>query len=186
MTRIPVLEAEQLNPAQKQIHDKIASGPRGRAAHIFRLLLNSPGLADTAQQVGAYLRYNSTLSDRVRELAIVTVAAYWKVDYEWRAHAPLAAKAGVPESTLEEFGRGKRPRFADSTDGIVYDYVTAALKQSGIEEAVYDEARRTFDEEQLVDLTAIAGYYTMLATFMNAFDLQPEPAEPRAPWRTSG
>lgn len=184
MTRLPVLEPDQLTSTQKKVHDQITSGPRGRSADIFRLLLNSPGLTDTAQQVGSYLRYSSKLSDRVRELAIVTVAAYWKVDYEWRAHAPLAAKAGVPEVILDEFGLGNQPNFSDDTDRIVYDYVTAALNQTGIVDKTFEEARRIFDDEQLVDLTAIAGYYTMLGTFMNAFDLQPEPVEPKAPWRT--
>ena len=184
MTRLPALEATQLTPAQKKIHDQIASGPRGNVAQIFRLLLNSPGLTDAAQQVGAYLRYNSGLSDRVREFAILIAAAHWKVDYEWRAHAPLAQKAGIREATLEEIGQGRRPSFSDDTDRVVYDYVTDALKQSGINNATFDEARRIFGDEQLVDLTAIAGYYTMLATFMNAFELRPEPAEPRAPWQT--
>jgi len=186
VTRLPVLESAQLSPTQKKIHDQIASGPRGNVAHIFRLLLNSPGLTDTAQRVGAYLRYGSSLSDRVREFAIVVAAAYWKVDYEWRAHAPLAQKAGILEATLEEVGLGRRPSFTDDTDRIVYDYVTDAIKQSGIDNATFEDARRVFGDEQMVDLTAIAGYYTMLATFMNAFELQPEPADPKAPWRTAG
>ena len=122
----------------------------------------------------------------MRELAIVIVAAYWKVDYEWRAHAPLAVKAGVPEAAIMEIGNGQRPSSGDDADRIGYDYVTEAVKQAGISDAALDNARRIFDDESMVDLTAIAGYYTMLATFMNAFELQPEPAEPQAPWRSGG
>lgn len=184
MPRMPILEPDAMSPAQKAVHDKIAAGPRGRSAAIFNMLINSPGLADRTQAVGAYLRYESKLSDRVREFATCISSATSRADYEWRAHRPLAVKAGVPEATLDAVGAGRRPQFSDDGDRIVFDYVTAALAKQGIPDRLFEEARAHFGDEQLMDLTGLAGYYSMLATFMLAFDLMPDPAEPRAPWRT--
>ncbi|NND49423.1 MAG: hypothetical protein HKN60_04145 [Rhizobiales bacterium] len=79
---------------------------------------------------------------------------------------------------------GQRPNFTDDGDRLIFDYVTAALAKKGIPDDVFDEARRTLGDELLMDLTGLAGYYSMLATFMLAFGLMPDPDEPRAPWRT--
>ena len=183
MPRMPILEPDEMNPAQRQVHDKIVAGPRGRSAGIFNMLINSPTLADMTQQVGAYIRYGSKLSDRMRELAICISSANSKADYEWRVHSVLAVKAGVPEATLRSIGLGERPDFADDGDRLVYDYVTAVLAKKGLSNELFEEARSKLGDEQLMDITGLAGYYSMLATFMLAFDLMPEPEEPRAPWR---
>jgi 4-carboxymuconolactone decarboxylase len=183
MTRLPIPDRETMTPAQRAVHDKIASGPRGRSAAIFNLISISPDLCDVTQQVGAYLRYSSKLSERQREFAICISSARSRADYEWRAHRPLAVKAGVPEELLQAVGEGRRPDFTDDGDRIVHDYVTAALAKNGIPDATFEEARSALGDELLMDLTGLAGYYSMLATFMLAFDLMPDPVEPRAPWR---
>ncbi len=183
MSRLPVLKPEDMNDEQKAVREKIISGPRGRSAAIFNLLVNSASFCDTAQEVGAYLRYKSKVSDRVRELAICISSTFSKADFEWRAHMPLAVQAGVPESTLNSIGRGVRPDFSTDEDRLVYEYISAVLAKKGIPDAIFEEAREKFGDEQLMDLTGLAGYYTMLATVMLAHGLMPEPEEPRAPWR---
>ena len=87
MDRLPELTAEDMNDAQRRILADIQSS-RGGIRGPFPWLLRSPGMANIAQQLGAYLRYDSPLPGNLRELAILVVARFWAAQYEWHAPAP--------------------------------------------------------------------------------------------------
>ena len=70
MSRLPPLETHEMNTEQRRVHDEIANGPRGSVRGPFPVLVRSPGLADHVQKAGGYLRYESALPGKLRELAI--------------------------------------------------------------------------------------------------------------------
>ena len=62
--------------------------------------MRSPDLGNRLQNVGAYIRYKTSLPLRLNEFAILITAREWTSQYEWYAHYPLALKAGLdPLST---------------------------------------------------------------------------------------
>ena len=95
MARLPELDPAKFSPEQKKVHEAILAGPRGKVVGPLKVWLNNPGLAEHAQALGAYARFNSSLPPRLSELAICVTGAFWKANYEWFAHAPLAIKAGI-------------------------------------------------------------------------------------------
>lgn len=184
MQRIKLIDPARLTPAQQKVYDQIKSGARGRVGTMFSALLHSPGLTERVQAVGEYLRYQAPLTDRVKELAISTAAAHWKADVQWNTHAALARKAGVPDAVLAAIAAGTLPAFTDESDRIAYVYVTDVLRGTGLSDRAFDEAMKAFGLEGLMDLTAIAGYYTMLSLILNALEVRPENAD--IPWRRPG
>jgi 4-carboxymuconolactone decarboxylase len=178
---LPPVNAAALTPAQREIYDQIVQGPRGEVRGPFTVLLHSPGLAGKVEQVGAYIRYQSSLPARQRELAICIVAEYWKVDTEWFAHAPLALQAGVPAQVLDALGAGREPGFDDDGDRVCYAYVREVLKCAGLSQSAFEAAKQHFGNEAMVDLTGLVGYYTLLGMVMNSFEVRPKNAD--IPWR---
>ena len=76
MARIPQFTTEKdLSADQQDAFDEI-SASRGQISGPFSVLLNSPELARRAAHLGAYIRFESVLSDQTRELAIITVARH--------------------------------------------------------------------------------------------------------------
>src|SRR5688500_20411402 len=67
----------------------------------FIELLASPELMTRVSALGEYLRYRSALPPRLSEFAILITAAHWKQQFEWDIHAPIAAKAGVPQAAID-------------------------------------------------------------------------------------
>jgi len=53
------------------------------------------------QALGAAVRYQTTFSDRAREIAILVVAAYRESDFEWYAHEAVGRHAGLTDAELD-------------------------------------------------------------------------------------
>jgi 4-carboxymuconolactone decarboxylase len=101
MARLNMPDPSTFSEHQRRVHDAIASGPRGRVRGPLAVWLNRPGLAEQAQALGQYCRYDSSLPPRLSELAILAMAVQWRAEFEWWAHKPIALKAGVSEAVVQ-------------------------------------------------------------------------------------
>src|SRR5471032_1842844 len=95
MPRLASLDLAKLTPEQKKVADAIVAGPRGGLRGPFDPWLRSPVLADCAQKLGEYCRFNNSLPNYLSELAICLIGRHFKAQYEFYAHAALAKKAGL-------------------------------------------------------------------------------------------
>src|SRR4051794_23004559 len=116
---------DQLDADQRALYDEIAGGPRSTGPQLFELtdrqgrlngpfgiMLHSPAVGSALQAVGAAVRYRSVLPDRMRELAILVVAAHWDSDFERYSHIPLARHAGLTEAEVAGLVGGQDVPFA--------------------------------------------------------------------------
>src|SRR5690348_11521029 len=101
MPRLAPLDLAKLTPEQKKVADAIVAGPRGGLRGPFEPWLRSPVLADRAQKLGEYCRFNSSLPKDLSELAICLIGRHFKAQYEVYAHARLAKEAGVSNEIVE-------------------------------------------------------------------------------------
>ena len=167
MPRVQLIESrEQATPEQQEVYDHIGSTRGGNVGRPFAVLLHRPEIARAVADLGSVIRFQSTLSDHDRELAIVATAIERDCDFEWQAHRPLAADAGVSEETLESVASGtKVPTDRDSR---IVEYARSLARTGKVDEATHEDAHALLQEEGIVELTSIVGYYTMLAMLMNA------------------
>src|SRR5579862_6740538 len=93
--RFKPLTYEAMTPDQKKLTDNILNSERKSMGGPFNTLLRSPEMGDIAQQLGAYIRYKTSLPHRLNEMAIIMVARQWTAQYEWYAHKSLALQAGL-------------------------------------------------------------------------------------------
>ena len=180
--RPPELDVAELSPDQQKIYDDIMKGPRGVVEGPLRVWLQSPGLADRAQALGAFCRYGTALPERLSELAILVTGAYWQSGFEWAVHAPIARKAGLTEQQIEDIRTGGTPSFEDSEARIVHAVAYSLHHEKRIGNELYEEAVEALGTVALVDLIGILGYYTLISMTINAFDVpvptgQSEPFE---------
>src|SRR5687767_9447679 len=87
MPRLAPLDLNKLTPEQKKAADAIVAGPRGGLRGPFEPWLRRPELADRAQKLGEYCRFNNSLPKDLSELAICLVGRHFKAQYEFFAHA---------------------------------------------------------------------------------------------------
>src|SRR3984893_16016734 len=162
MSRYRDITAAEMNPAQKRVHDQIVAGKRGRFGGPFQLLIRAPEICGHASQLGEHLRWGTSLPDRLSELAIITTARFWRAQYEWYAHAPLAAQAGVPAAGIGGIRPRGTPRAAAPGDALVRRVCTELFETQRLSETSFREAIATLGETGLIEVIGIIGYYTLI------------------------
>lgn len=179
MSRLTPLTMDQMTPEQQVVAEAIASGPRGGIRGPFEAWLRSPALADRAQKLGEYCRFNSSLPSHLSEMAIILTGKHWSSQYEFWAHAEMARKAGLPEATIDAIRTGVKPALRDDGERAVYDLVTEYLQRHRVSDATYTRAVEVIGERGVCDVVAIVGYYGLVSMTLNAFEVGlPEGVEP--------
>jgi 4-carboxymuconolactone decarboxylase len=156
---------------QKRIYDIIASGPRGRVRGPLAVWLHRPGIAEPAQALGSYCRYGTSLSPRLSEWAICIIARHWVSAFEWWSHSQLAQKAGVSRAALDALRDGVAVPYDNPDEELVHRFLTVLHDTRRIPDALYDEAVLALGEAGVIDLTGLAGYYTLVSMTLNVFDV---------------
>ena len=178
--RLGPIPDHALNAAQRAAAQEIIDGPRGAVYGPFVPLLRSPELMLHAQRMGEYLRYRSAIGARLSELAILVTARQWDQQVEWAIHAPIAAQVGIPPSVIAAIAARERPQDMLVDETVVHDFCIELHEARAVSDRVYADALALFGEQGVVDLTAICGYYTLLAMVMNmAQTAIPATGEPR-------
>lgn len=171
MARIPPLQRDALSDRGREVYDAIASGPRGKVEGPLNVWLNSPELGQNAQALGAFCRYGTSLPPRLSELAILTVAVFWRSGFEWAVHAPIAVKAGLDAGLVETLRTGGRPDFAREDEAAVHAFASELLAQRRVSDATYARAEAALGPTGLVELVGILGYYGLISLTINAFEV---------------
>jgi len=162
----PLAESE-MSEAQRKVYRDIASGPRGGVRGPFNALLRSPELADRAQKLGEWVRFKSSLPERLKEFAILVTARYWSAQYEWHAHHAHALKAGLAPRLAAELALGKRPAGMKDEEAAVHDFCRELHEKKAVSDAAYAAVVKHFGERGAVDLIGVIGYYTLVSMVLN-------------------
>lgn len=182
MPRLATIPPEEMTDAQRRVHDDIVSGPRGAVMKgfppLFQPWLRSPGLADPAQRLGAFVRLGSSLPPRLSELAILIVARHCNCAYEWNSHLPFAREAGHSEAVIAALAARRWPNFTEEDEAALHDFCVELLRRHAVSDATYGALAAHLDERGLVELVGLLGYYTLAAMTLNAFEM----ATDEKPW----
>lgn len=170
---------ETLSEAQQQACDEVIAGPRGKVPAPMIAWLRNPELACRVQALGELLRYQTSLSPDLTELAIIVVGRHWTSHVEWRAHSRYALDAGVDPQVVADIAARRRPRLPDPRQRVIYDLTKTLLETSRIPRPLYDEAVDLLGETGVAELVALLGYYCLASFTLNVFELGlPEAAVP--------
>jgi 4-carboxymuconolactone decarboxylase len=177
--RFPQLTLDELNVYQKPLGEQVMKVSSIGLAGPYNLLLRSPVLGQRVFDLLAYLRWNSSVPLRLNEFAILIVARQWRSQVEWFAHGPIAIKAGLAPGIVADLKAKRRPSAMKDDEAIVYDFVTELTATHQVADATFERAKRLLGEQQVIDLTAVAGTYITLAMLLAmAEENVPEGKEP--------
>src|SRR5918995_3432851 len=113
MPRLHLPSAAEMTPEQREVHDEVVSGVRGRLVGPLRAVIHSPDLARRWSRLGEYLRFSTCLPKKLNELAIIVTGRRWNSQLEFLIHAEAAEAAGLDRSCIEAIRVAESPAFTD-------------------------------------------------------------------------
>jgi 4-carboxymuconolactone decarboxylase len=182
--RLPMIAADKLTDAQKKSIAEMQGGSFG-VGGPFLALLREPKLADQAVAMATYFRNESVLGPKLTEFVIMLAARDWTQNFEWTAHYARALKAGLKQETINAIAEGRRPGGMPEDEDIVYDFWNELEHNKSVSDATYDRAVKKFGEPGVVSITALNGYYAMLAMVLNVARTPVLPANAQVPQLTA-
>jgi 4-carboxymuconolactone decarboxylase len=164
--RFAQLTMDQLDEKQKPLGEQIMKVSSVGLGGPYNPMIRSPVLGQRLFDLFYYLRWQTSVPTRLNEFAILIIARQWRSQVEWFAHAPLAAKAGLAPDIIAELKEGKRPSNMAEDEALTYDFVTELTTTKKLSDDTFARAKKIFGEQQIVDLTAVAGNYVMVAMML--------------------
>ncbi|HET7084884.1 MAG TPA: hypothetical protein VFI23_08945 [Rhizomicrobium sp.] len=162
--RYPTLRMEQLDARQRPLAEDIVK--YSNLGGPYSILLRSPEAAKPVLDLLDYLRHRSGLPGRVVEFTILVEARIWRSQNEWHGHEPAARKAGVPDATIASLKANRRPDTMTPEEGAIYDFVRELHEKHQMSEETFRRLHQYFDDQQIVDLTLLAGTYASVGALM--------------------
>lgn len=192
MSRLPYVRRDDLDPDRQAVWDSVVGSrgdqlinEQGGLAGPFNAFVQAPHVGRHLTALGRVLRFETSIERRLSEVAIITVGAAWKAEFEWWAHSQMARKHGVPDAVVDAIGRGEDPPFEAADERTVYAVARQLTGSGRVDQETYDAAQRLLGDAGVVELVSLCGYYTLISFLLNAFTvpLPPgaAPAWPAAP-----
>ncbi|HMA69966.1 MAG TPA: carboxymuconolactone decarboxylase family protein [Xanthobacteraceae bacterium] len=172
--RLPVLTEDLLDDAQRALLASLRAGPRGARVRLggpFGVYMHAPQYGELTQQLGAFLRFKTSLEPRLSEFAILCTARIWRAQYEWHAHAPIAAQAGVKPEAIRDIKAGRAPKKAAKDERAIFDFVQELYRKRRVSERNYNRVQSLLGDKGMVELIGILGYYTGVSMILNVFNV---------------
>jgi AhpD family alkylhydroperoxidase len=142
--------------------------------NIYRALGNTQSLRNF-MRFGSGLLLRGTLDPPLRELAILRVGQITGCAYEWAHHVPIAREAGVRDDQMAALADWRSSPAFDERERAAIAYAEAAANIKVTDET-FAAAREHLSDEQMVELTLVAGFWGLVARTLEALavDIEPE------------
>lgn len=164
----PDLKNPDIQPLVRRIEAE-----RGKVMNLYRMLLNSPPVAEGWLTFLTAIRQQCDLPGRIRELVIMRVAVLNGADYEFVAHTPFAKADGITDEQIEAL-KGDALEAFDPMERSVLAYCDAMTKDVQVPQAVFDAVKAHFDDRGMVELTATIAAYNLVSRFLEAVHVDHE------------
>jgi 4-carboxymuconolactone decarboxylase len=189
MSRLPPKTRDTLDDDGQEVWDSITAtrgsivNAEGALMGPFNAWVTAPGIGGRLAGLGAALRFESSVERRLLEVAIITVGAHWKAEFEWWAHSRMALDHGVSPAAVEAIANGVPPELPED-ERIVHDVARQLVERGHVDDATYKAARDLLGDRGVVELVTLCGYYTLVSFSLNAF-VVPLPPGKQPRWPTA-
>jgi alkylhydroperoxidase family enzyme len=168
MANLPLLERDDVAPADRELLDNFAD--------LHRVLVHSPEAFRRVLSVGRYLRRQSPLAARLRELAVLRVAYLLRSPYEWSHHLALAEACAISDADIRGVMRGAPFQGFAPAERMALEIAGAMTLLQDVPPAMIGKLSAAIGHRQVVDLLVAISHYNALARTIAALGVEVEGA----------
>jgi len=183
--RAKLLSPEEMTEAQRQLYDSFVQHavpwaksagftgqvPGGSVIGPFNIALYSPEIGAAFAKLQSVEESETTLSERVRQVVILTIGALWQCDYERYAHKAVARKAGLAPETIEVLANEAEPLQLNEEESLACEFTRRVATDHKVSPKLFQQAEASFGVRGIVDLLFLAGCYFTVCSLLNSFEV---------------
>jgi alkylhydroperoxidase family enzyme len=170
MARLPHVSASELAPERQALLVSKLQG--GKPLNLYATLGNNPAMLEGMRSYFGAMWAESGLSDRERELLILTVAEEVDSEYERHQHRNVAPDVGVTDEELDAIVAGESDLFSDE-ETLLLRYGRAVVR-GDVTDKLHERLVTAFGEEAVLGAANVSGAYLGLARVIDALGIDPE------------
>jgi 4-carboxymuconolactone decarboxylase len=170
--RFRQLKLEDTSGDQRALAERMLKETRVGLGGPWNVMLRSPEMSEGLLGLYNYFRWKTALPHAVMELAILTTAREWSVQFEWFAHYPIALQAGLSPAILADVRVRKRPANMKPEEALTYDFTVELCRKHIVSDTTFQKARTLLGEKNVVDLTSLVGTYISIGALLNVAEVK--------------
>jgi uncharacterized peroxidase-related enzyme len=169
MSRLPLLAREDAPPSARAWYRS-----DGGASPLTRSLAAAPDLLETLMPFLGQIMGESSLDLPTKELVIVRVSQLNGCSYCLAAHRPAALESGLPPAYVEAVCDDAPLSKLPERERAIVDWVDrVTLDPAAVDDELAARALAHVREDELIELTLLAGAIGMLNRYCTAFAIPP-------------
>ena len=173
---LPVPPAERDDRVRELLADFVV----GPTAHIYETMARHPEVLARCIPLGRQLR-GGRLSLRERELLILRSGWRCRSEYEWAQHSRLARAGGMSDDELLRIAAGPDDPGWEPHESMLLRAADELHEQSCVSSATWAALATRYDEQELIEIVMLCGYYHLIAYFLNSTGVEIEEGTPGFP-----
>lgn len=178
MARVPYVEQEDLD---EEYRDLIVSSLQpGKTTNVYSAIGNNGPVLKGFRDFLGSLWDHSGLTDRERELVILTAAATVENDYEWHQHVNIAGGDLVSNEELSAIADGDDSVFEGAEHALV-QYARAVV-EGEVTDDLHDALAEHFDDAAISGAACTAAGYLGLGRTIDALGVEVESYDEFVGW----
>lgn len=158
-------------------HAHVADAVMKVFGHIrgpFSMLLHSPTLAERMLPLVSFVREDTIVNPpNLRFAAILTAARERESAYVWAAQVEQARKNGVGKELIDVIRAKGDPASLPVAEREIVNYMQQLMRNNRADQATFDALKAKYSAQWLVELTAVANFFSFVSGIANAFEVQP-------------
>lgn len=189
--RLPLLHPAEMDEGQRTLYDHIAATAvpwaeaagfrietaEGRLIGPFNAVLFSPDIGRSFLDLQDEEGKRTALSERVRQVVILTVGSVWQAPYELYAHSAVARRAGLSEEAVRALAGGEPADDLSHEERVAQRFTRQLASERRVDDETYRAAESAFGRKGLVDMVVLSGCYHVVCSMLNAFGIPAPPGD---------
>jgi alkylhydroperoxidase family enzyme len=168
VARLPLLNADDLPEADRDVLE--------RPINLYRLFAHLPELARRYRQMGRWLRFESTLDQRLKELVILQVGVLTASPYETSHHVHLAQEAGLSDEDIAAIAAETRgePTSLGEREKTLLRAARELTADIRISDATWTALGQWYSGTERLEFAVLISFYNMTIRIAGAANLDVE------------
>lgn len=168
MARVRLNETADVAEDHRWIFERMEK--RGGTLNIFRALSHSPEAMRRFMKFGSYFLDEGKLDPKLRELAILRAGLLCRSPYEFSQHVSFGRRVGLSDSQIRGIAAPSVALF-EPREMAVLSYAGELTSEARVSDAAYAAVAAFLNEEEIVELTLVIGFYNMVSRTLNALQV---------------